>query len=353
MDSLFKGTALPYIETTLSKDTIYHYYRRKGIRTRINANPDTSSFMDRYNEIHQGFEIIPVSSKPGSLAKLIEEYLRSDRYKDKAKKTMEGYRFHLDRVKEKYGKIKARSFTTKFLIDYHESLRSTPASANNMLKAVSDMCKFGVRTGLLLFNPATRDIDKFKSGQYEPWTLEAIQTFIERSSGAVLRAFMHVLYSSQRLSDCLEMTWPDNGFFVITQLKGRDDRDTRMVIPVHPKLEKSIDEWRDETPDTLYIVTHDVKHKGEPYSTNGFKSIWNRHMKSIGLIQGPTGSPMFTFHGLRYTSTENLLLDGLSTKQAMAITGHRSPQMVEKYGRRAEQRRLASQVKEVWDKNSN
>ncbi len=76
-------------------------------------------------------------------------------------------------------------------------------------------------------------------------------------------------------------------------------------------------------------------------------------MKSIGLIQGPTSSPMFTFHGLRYTSTENLLLDGLSTKQAMAITGHRSPQMVEKYGRRAEQRRLASQVKEVWDKNSN
>ena len=75
-------------------------------------------------------------------------------------------------------------------------------------------------------------------------------------------------------------------------------------------------------------------------------------MKEVGLVYGPKNRPMYTFHGLRYSATENLLLDGLTTKQAMAITGHRSPQMIEKYGRRADQRRLAEQVKEVWAKNS-
>jgi len=319
---------LKYIQISRVKGHTYIYYRRDGRQIRINEAPGTAAFLKRYAEIHESFHL-PEAEEMGPFDRLVVEYLGSDRFKlIPAQKTRRDYRLHLERMREKFGHLSPAGLTTKAIMVYHESLSATPASANNMLKAVKSLMKYAIRRGIIDHQPITRDIEKFKTGSLEPWTEQALENF--KPSGSVKTAFMLALYTGQRLGDVLAMRWDKikNGWIEVKQIKTGVD----LVVPIHPKL----GEYLDTLPrDTLYIVSN---RNGAPYTVSGFQSVWQK-----------TNAP-FTFHGLRKSAASRLAEAGATTHQIAAITGHKSLSMIEYYSKSAKQKKSAEVVKGIWER---
>ena len=74
---------------------------------------------------------------------------------------------------------------------------------------------------------------------------------------------------------------------------------------------------------------------GKPFvSASYFRKQFATAVRDAGLMG-------LTFHGLRYTAAARLFEAGCTVKEVASITGHRSLNMLAKYGRDADQKRLA------------
>ena len=91
----------------------------------------------------------------------------------------------------------------------------------------------------------------------------------------------------------------------------------------------------------IYIVS---RRDSKPLTESGFNAIWRRHKARLNL--GPV-----QFHGLRKKATAALYEAGCTPQQVQGVTGHRTLQMVQHYGRGARQERLAKQAMAKWEKN--
>ena len=92
----------------------------------------------------------------------------------------------------------------------------------------------------------------------------------------------------------------------------------------------------------FYIVS---RRDGKPLTESGFNAIWRRHKARLAL--GPV-----QFHGLRKNATAALYEAGCTPQGVQGITGHKTLQMVQYYGRGARQERLARQAMGKWQKNT-
>ena len=134
------------------------------------------------------------------------------------------------------------------------------------------------------------------------------------------------LYTGQRESDCLAMSWHDyDGEYIhVVQIK----TGTKLRIPVHPELKTALDSEMRVSPIILTTAT------GKPFRGANFRFHFGNAVKAVGLVG-------LSFHGLRYTAAARLAEAECSLKEIAAITGHKSLAMIAKYSRDADQKRLA------------
>jgi len=62
--------------------------------------------------------------------------------------------------------------------------------------------------------------------------------------------------------------------------------------------------------------------------------VWEREQKRVGVFGNP-------FHGLRKNAVSALFEAGCTPQEVMAITGHTTLEMINHYGKGANQKRLA------------
>ncbi len=87
---------------------------------------------------------------------------------------------------------------------------------------------------------------------------------------------------------------------------------------------------------------------GRPFTGSNFRHHWRKAVKDAKL-----DGLGLTYHGLRYTAASKLFELGCNPKEVAAITGHKSLAMVAKYGRFADQKRLAGAAILRWEQNTN
>ena len=123
------------------------------------------------------------------------------------------------------------------------------------------------------------------------------------------------------------MSWnhfDGKGIEVIQQKTG-----ARLWIPAHERLLAVLD----EIPKRAAVIL--TTRSGRPWKQTHYEHEVAKLVKACGL----TG---YSLHGLRKNATENLFEAGCTPQQVQAITGHASLQMLEFYGKGANQRRMAS-----------
>ncbi len=108
---------LRYLNSVKAKGRLYWYYRRHGMRQRIEGKLGTPEFLENYRRIHAAFDAesrIGVAAE--TFASLIAAYLSSPEFGDLAPETKYKYRHHLDKMRERFGHLSYRTMSRTYVI---------------------------------------------------------------------------------------------------------------------------------------------------------------------------------------------------------------------------------------------
>ncbi len=206
----------------------------------------------------------------------------------------------------------------------------TPAAANNFLRMLRMLMAFAVSHGIRRDDP-TEGVEwiRQESEGFHTWTEEEITQFEERwpiGTRARLSFALH-LYTGQRRSDVVRMTWRDiaNGFLKVKQQK----TGVKLEIPIHPNLQAILDAAPREH---ISILT---TANGAPFAVAGYGNWFREVTRKAGLPERCAA------HGLRKAAARRLAEAGCSSPEIGAVTGHRTLKEIERYIAAASQAKLA------------
>ena len=222
-----------------------------------------------------------------------------------------------------------------------------PGAANNRVKAIRQVFKFGMRKKhadgkpYVSNNPA-RDVEKFKyaSTGFHSWTPEEVRQFEGRHPvGTKARlALALLLFTGQRRADVIQLGRQHvrNGKLTFTQRKGRHRKPKQLTLPILPVLQRVID--GSPCGDLTFLV-NDLNR---PFTDAGFGNRFRDWCDQAGL-------PSCSAHGLRKAGATIAANNGATSRQLMAIFGWDSIKMAELYTQAADQERLAESAMHLLD----
>jgi integrase len=217
-----------------------------------------------------------------------------------------------------------------------------PGAANNRIKAMRPVFKWGVAEEYAPFDPA-REVARFKiSGEgFRPWTLEDVTQFEKRHPiGTRARlALALLLYTGQRRSDVIRFgkQHAKNGALAFTQRKGRKQTPIALTLPILPALQRVLE--ASPCGDLTFLVNE----LGRPFSDAGFGNKFRQWCDQANL-------PLCSAHGLRKLGATIAANNGATAHQLMAMFGWLTLKQAEHYTKRADQRRLAEDAMYLLEK---
>ena len=326
-----------YVERTKAKGKDYYYFRRSrdGPRFRMPGLPGDAAFEVEYVRRLGTPNPERKSISSGSLAALIKDYKQSDEYLSLKPKTQADYARMLDRFSTIDG-FPAEAIKRRHIRELRKNLAGKGRSQQLFSQVASLLFNFGVDNDYCDVNPAARMKRHDRAKAFKAWTDEDCNAF-EQSGPAqhLLTAYMLARYTGQRRGDVLKMTRNAYSAGSIkvrpTKTERHADDNEQLWIPAHSRLR----EYLDALPKTALLFVVDAK--AQPLLEGTFTKEFRWALDAAGL-QG------LNFHGLRHTAGRALAEAGCSEKEIMAVLGHRTSAMVQKYTKAARQRRLASRA---------
>jgi integrase len=280
-----------------------------------------------------GEEIKPKVERPGegTLAALITSYLQDPAFRDLRDTTKGSYLTRLETLRREHGARSVAGLTQERIETMLAAYDDRPAAKLDTLKKLRILIKHGMKRKWLNGDPST-GIKRAKLGEVRSWTDTEIEQFEDRwPIGTKQRtAFALMLYTGSRRSDVHRMTWQDidprTGRIKVTQQK----TGARVEVPLLRDLIAVLDKaQRDHV--TILCTAY-----GRPFTVDGFSGFLRDAIKAAGL---PLDCQP---HGLRKSMGRRLAEAGATTKQSMAVLGHKSIAEAERYSRDASQVLLAT-----------
>lgn len=316
-----------------------YFFRAHGRKYKLPGAPGDVEFHTAYTHFLAEFEAKTLGRREtayikGTIGWVIEQYLTSDQFIEKAENTQRNYRRVLDTLKCKLGAARIVDLQPNHIRVVRDELaKSSTATADmaSMLLGVlwdhaAEFCH--IELGV---NPA-RDVRKVHNDRnpHEPWPAEVIEAFLGKASEQLRLAVHLLLYTGQRVGDVVTMKWSDIGaderMTVIQEKTGQ-----RVVSPI-PKQLKAI---LKETPRrSEYILNN---RWGRPYKNADALSGVIKRVLTDDLNAGH-----LTTHGLRKNAGIALAEAGCTVSQIMAILGHKTPAQAIAYVEKANRGKLAA-----------
>ena len=312
------------------------YFRRKGQpKIRLPAPIGSPDFLAAYKAACAGTKsAIETTSRhtraaPNSLRWLYVEYCRSAGFKRLDTRTQRVRRGILDRLCERDGSKPFKLLEARHVRKMRDEIADRPEAANALVKALRQLYGYAVEYELVDRNPAC-DVPYISSGSegFHSWTLEEIAQYEKAHPvGTPARLALALLfYTGQRRSDVVRFgrQHVKDGKLVFTQHKNRNKKPIRLAIPVIPELQQIID--ASPCGDLTFLVTA----FNRPFTSNGFGNRFRKWCDEADL-------PHCSAHGLRKALAARLAELGLSERDIMAVTGHRTSKEVTRYTNAASQ----------------
>lgn len=348
---------LPYLNTYFDRHGKERARYRRGTYTRqIRTQPiGCEAFLAEYWMIHNGYKE-PQVRRDDTFDALCAGYYASPAFTKRTADTRAEYRRHIEDARcgpaddpGGWGLLKATSVTKRAILAWRDDRADRPHTANAGVEVMRVLFNWAIEYEWpIKENPAIgiRPLVEPDTDGWEPWPKWALKRWAEESRGVARYAFFLALFTGQRRADVLLFPWGRRsaGGIKVDQMKSANTaKRTRLWIPEHPLLTTELDRLKAEQlerykrrlkkgqriADRSLIIQ---KLTGEPYTEDGFGTIWNREQHRLGIH--------FPFHGLRKNAPIALLEAGATTEQARAITGQ-SPEMLAHYSKRVNQKKLA------------
>lgn len=318
--------------------TRWYYRKGKGKRLALVGSPGSDAFHSSYIAVAQVYEV-KAESDDGTFNALARGYYGSTEFLQHKLSTQTVTRDILARFLSEHGHRIVKQMSRSNLDRIIAERIATPAAANNLLKKIRVLIRYGIRNSMLTVDP-TLAFKKLKEGEYWTWTEAEIEQFEKHwPLGTRERAAFDLhLYTGQRRSDVHKMEWADiiDGAIRVAQYKG--DEAVKLLIPLHSELAKSLAAWGPQERfaklrQNQFVII--CKHNGHPYTVESFGNLMADAIEAAGL------PARCVPHGLRKAASRRLAEAGCSSHQIMAITGHRTLKEVERYTRAVSQEGLA------------
>lgn len=270
----------------------------------------------------------------GTFARLVVDYYQSADYRRLNPDARYRRRLVLDPLRERFGDLPAAKLEAKHIRKLRDEVSEKPHAANAIIKALRQLLKFGVEYGYLKLNPA-REVSTLRGSTtgYHTWTPDEIRRYQDHFPvGSQQRlAFDLMLFLGVRRSDACRLgrQHVKDGRIVFMPEKGKERKPKQLSIPIHPELAQSIRATR--TGDLAFLTTA----YGKPW---GSRDSFGNRFKDWCV---EAGLPHCSAHGLRKAATVRLIEAGCTAAQASAITGHDSWQVLERYARERDRKKLA------------
>jgi enterobacteria phage integrase len=326
----------PFTERWRDRHGEVRVYGRRGRGPRVPLPADITS--DEFREAYAAFLAGDAASArpkreraaPGTIAALIESYMRSSAYVELRATTKKGYASRIEALRTKHGHRTVAGLTPERInVAILEPYAGKPGARLSILKMLRILIKHARAIGWLKYDPS-ETIKRPKTKEVRSWTEEEIAAFEQRwPVGTKQRlAFALHLYTGQRVSDVHRMTWadilPGQKIKVMQQKTG-----AKLTIRLHRELRAVLDQA------TRQHVTIINTEYGKPFSVKGYGQWLRDAYTDAGL---PLDCKP---HGLRKAAGRRLAEVGCSAKQIMAILGHKTLAEAERYTRDADQELLA------------
>lgn len=357
---------LPYLHTYFDRHKKERAnYRRGKFSMSIKHPVGSEPFLAEYWAIHNAYKE-KVTAAADTFGALVEEYYASPAFTQRTANTKEEYKRHLEDAREMWATIPAHAISRRNVLLWRDARlveapkkgkvtnenATKPHTANAGVEVLRALFNWAIQYefGKVKENPALKikPLVEPDTDGWEPWPKAALRKWAEESRGIPRYAFFLALMTGQRRADVLSMTWDaiEAGGIHVHQMKSANTKQrVRLWIPIHAVLQVELDKLKKEQiaryekrlakglaiPDRKTILQKE--RVGGAYNEDGFGTLWNREQHRLGLH--------FPFHGLRKNATMALLEAGCTPDQAKAITGHMTQEMLDHYGRRVNQKKLA------------
>ena len=311
--------------------------RRKGSpRIELTGVYGSDEFLAAYAAALHGGEIAdsrPKIERPGNgtLAALIASYKQDAAFRDLRETTKAGYLSRLDTIQREHGARSVKGLNQERIETMLSVYDDRPASKLDTLKKLRILIKHAMKKKWISGDPST-GIKRKKGGEVRSWTDDELRQYEDRwPIGTKQRtAFALMLFTGQRRSDVHRMTWrdisPKTGRIKVTQQK----TGVKIEVPLHRDLLVVLEKARHNHVSIL------VTEWGKPFTVDGFSGFMRDAIRAAGL---PIDCQP---HGLRKTLGRRFAEAGATTKQNMAVLGHKSITEAERYSKDADQIRLAT-----------
>jgi integrase len=275
---------------------------------------------------------IAQTQREGTFGAVVERY-RATELKRRAASTQRHYGFYLDRLLVAYADAPLVEMTPEDIQQrVMDANADTPGAADFMLNILRTLYRFASKRQRGL-KDWTDGIEKYgHQSEREPWPQHVLDAALKSDKDLFRLAVALHLYTGQRTGDACAMTWraADGGFIRVRQQKTAEP----LEIPLHPNLKAELDR-ADRS--GVVILTN---KRGGSLKPDAFRKWCIAFGNEFGVRIGP--------HGLRKNATNELFELGCTAAQVASITGHRSLAMLEHYGKRRSQPKLARAAIDIW-----
>ncbi|MCY0154289.1 site-specific integrase [Hoeflea alexandrii] len=311
----------------------YHYSWRGG--PRITARPGTPAYVREYAR-HMATRT--TAAAPGTLSAIIDDWRKSARFTALKPKTRADYERIEAVIRAEFGDMPAKAIEARgartLFIDWRDTMRATPRSADYHLSVLSSILAFAADRETILRNPLER-VERLHHATRSDilWPRDAIARVMTEAQPHLRAVFIMALTTLQRQGDCLTMptlAWDGEQAWIRQGKTGARVRITPAAM-LRPMLEDARKAGR---------ATVLVNSRGDRWTSTGFRASWRKEMTRLKI----TG---VTFHDLRGTGISWLHHNArLPIADIAAISGH-SPEEADAIIRR---HYLASEaVAHAWD----
>jgi integrase len=204
---------------------------------------------------------------------------------------------------------------------------------NRELECLRHIFRLAVEEGVLEAAPIVR-LYKLNNARDRALSEEEYQRLLAVSPVHLRRIIVCAYETGMRAGEIIKLTWDKvdlkTGFI---RLAAEDTKtNQKRAIPLSPILRETLEEIRTEQRDgkVVAIGGHVFTWKGKPLGRQGWKRSWATACRNAQIED-------LRFHDLRHTFVTRKVREGWDYKRIMAITGHKTFAVFQRYNNPTEE----------------
>jgi integrase len=309
-------------------------YYKDGVPVRESAGTDKEQIAknllrQREGDIARGVPVTPRTNRT-TVSELLDDVVTD--YKTNGRRSLETLGYYIEgHVRPYFGASKAAAITAADVRAYvakRQEERAANATINRELAALTRAYSLGIEAGRVTHRPLIKPLkeNNVRKGFFERGQFEALRAKLPAPLRAVV-AFLFV--TGWRVdSEVLPLRWRQVDFAAgsVRLDPGTTKNGEGRVFPMTRELRVLLEAQRAHTDavqrEKGIIIAHVFHRGGEPIRT--FRRAWKTACKAAGC-------PGMLRHDFRRTAVRNLVRAGIPERVAMAMTGHKTRAVFERY----------------------